>query len=268
MVNQPLYLEILEREFSLRRSRNSRYSLRAFARSLKIDHGVLSMILTGKRIPSKQFSEQMPKLLLMTPETTQAFQMSIAETRRQAKLGRLNQQFEGQHTLGKSKAKELPLEDFDEIAPWYYSAILELTFVDDFIGTAEWIANRLKLKKSDIVRAIERLQASGLLSFQNGTLVKADPLLATARKDQTSASHRARQKKILELSIDSLETDPINVRNHTAMTMAIDPEKLPDAKKMIQEFSRSLCAFLETGKRKRVYELSVSLFPFEKVSRQ
>ncbi len=264
MSNLPLYLEILDREFTSRRTRNSRYSLRAFARSLKIDHGVLSLILTGKRVPSKQFAEKIPKLLSMSTDVGQAFQRSIAEMRRQAKLGRLNQQFEDQHSLGKMTAREVPPEEFEGIAPWYHLAILELTYVEDFVGTPEWIAKRLGLKKSEVTRAIERLQSRGLLTVKNGKLVKCDSLITTAKKNQTSIAHRAHQMKSLELSMKSLENVPLQQRNHTAITMSIDPEKLPEAKKMIQEFGRSLCAFLETGNRKRVYELAMSLFPLDR----
>jgi transcriptional regulator with XRE-family HTH domain len=40
---------VLQAEFDRRRSANRRYSLRAFARSLAIDHSALSQILRGKR---------------------------------------------------------------------------------------------------------------------------------------------------------------------------------------------------------------------------
>jgi hypothetical protein len=48
------------------------------------------------------------------------------------------------------------------------------------------------------------------------------------------------------------------------MTMAVDPGKIPEAKKRILKFARELCEFMEAGKRSRVYELSVSLFPISK----
>ena len=40
---------LLQTEFDRRRSANRRYSLRAFARSLSVDHSALSQILRGKR---------------------------------------------------------------------------------------------------------------------------------------------------------------------------------------------------------------------------
>jgi transcriptional regulator with XRE-family HTH domain len=40
---------VLQREFDQRRARNPRYSLRAFARALRVDHSALSQILRGRR---------------------------------------------------------------------------------------------------------------------------------------------------------------------------------------------------------------------------
>lgn len=40
---------VLEGEFSLRQRKNPRYSLRAFARSVRVEHSTLSQLLRGKR---------------------------------------------------------------------------------------------------------------------------------------------------------------------------------------------------------------------------
>jgi transcriptional regulator with XRE-family HTH domain len=40
---------VLQTEFDRRRARNARYSLRAFARALSVDHSTLSQLLRGKR---------------------------------------------------------------------------------------------------------------------------------------------------------------------------------------------------------------------------
>lgn len=44
-----MFRDILRHEFERRRENNSRYSLRAFARSIGIDHSTLSQILRGRR---------------------------------------------------------------------------------------------------------------------------------------------------------------------------------------------------------------------------
>jgi uncharacterized protein (TIGR02147 family) len=99
-----------------------------------------------------------------------------------------------------------------------------------------------------------------LLLEKNGTLVKADGQVLTADRMLTTAAHRKRQRQILEKSLHALENDPVEQRNHSAMTMAIDPSRLSEAKRRIDEFTQELCKFLETGVRSQVFEMQVSLF--------
>jgi hypothetical protein len=44
--------------------------------------------------------------------------------------------------------------------------------------------------------------------------------------------------------------------------MSIDPAKLPAARVKIQRFLDELCDFMESGKKKSLYQVSVQLFPF------
>lgn len=57
------FRHLLQRELDDRRARNRRYSLRAFARSLRCDHSTLSQIMRGRRAltPSavRQFAAQL-----------------------------------------------------------------------------------------------------------------------------------------------------------------------------------------------------------------
>ena len=59
---------LLQAEFDRRRSANRRYSLRAFARSLAVDHSVLSQTLRGKRrITARSVRHLGSKLTLDAP---------------------------------------------------------------------------------------------------------------------------------------------------------------------------------------------------------
>ncbi len=92
--------------------------------------------------------------------------------------------------------------------------------------------------------------------------------MRTGDRELTTGAHRRHQKQILEKSIASLENTPIAKRNHTSMTMAIDPALLPEAKRRMEKFTQELCDFLESGKRKQVYEMAVNLFPMSKEPRR
>jgi transcriptional regulator with XRE-family HTH domain len=57
------------REYARRKSGNSRYSLRAFARSLDVDHSTLSQIVRGRRRVTRRVIRAIgPRLRLTQPE--------------------------------------------------------------------------------------------------------------------------------------------------------------------------------------------------------
>jgi uncharacterized protein (TIGR02147 family) len=158
------------------------------------------------------------------------------------------------------------------IADWYHYAILELTYLDSFptdsTNVPAWIASQLGIGISEARLAVERLLELELLTRDEaGRYRKTDARIATADKKLTTAAHRKRQQEILEKAIASLQNDPIEDRNHSTMTMAIDQSKLCEAKELIREFQSKLCSLLESGKRERVYELAISLFPLQKNSK-
>ena len=64
-------------------------------------------------------------------------------------------------------------------------------------------------------------------------------------------------------AVIALENDPLERRSTTGMTMAIDPSKLPVARKLIEDFMFKLCEVLESGERAALYQLSVSLFSLD-----
>ena len=59
----------------------------------------------------------------------------------------------------------------------------------------------------------------------------------------------------------ALEEIQVEWREFGVMTMALDPKKLPQAKKMIRQFRQQIAALCESGKPKLVYHFCTQLFP-------
>ena len=259
--HSPQYLLSLRRELESRCERNPRYSLRSFARSLDVTPATLSRILAGKRVPSYKLAQKLLNGLDLAPTEQSAFIDSLTTTQKARDLTRVAPVF--RKATAALKPTDLSINVFRIIADYYHYAILELTFTEDFNPDVNAIAARLGIGVTETKLAIERLISVGLLEQVDGTYRKTEEHITTADKQLTTPALRRRQKQVLEKAMHSLENDPLEKRNMTAMTMAIDPAQLPIAKKMIEEFTNRLCAFLESGKRKKVYELSVGLFPLE-----
>jgi transcriptional regulator with XRE-family HTH domain len=61
------FRKFLEHEFERRRMRNPRYSLRAFARALAVDHSSLSQFLNGKRRLTPRSIRQIGAAMRLSP---------------------------------------------------------------------------------------------------------------------------------------------------------------------------------------------------------
>jgi uncharacterized protein (TIGR02147 family) len=160
--------------------------------------------------------------------------------------------------------KLISADAFRVIGDWYHYAILLLAETEGFKADPRWIASRLGVSQIEAKFALQRLQELKLLQKTGGKWRFVDQEITTEDKSLTTPALKRRQKQVLEKAIEALENDPIEKRSMTGMTMAIDPEKIPEAKKLISEFNRKMSKFLECGKKSEVYELQISLFSLQK----
>lgn len=263
MNDTDFFQEYLNAELAQRCERNSRYSVRAFARALGIDVASLSRILSGKQVPSYKICETVFLKLGLSPTEQKKFLISVAAKQKAVGLKRIAPIFKdvGQHN---EQRRDLTTDIWRVIADWYHGAIMELTFTNNFNSDHKWIAQQLAISEAEVKLAIKRLIRLKLLEEQDGALRKTIAQVSSADKNITSSAHKRLQKQVLKKAVESLENDDIEIRNMTSMVMAIDPQKIPQAKKMIQNFSRELCVYLESGKRTQVYQLGVCLYPISK----
>ncbi|MGZ6331338.1 MAG: DUF4423 domain-containing protein [Bdellovibrionota bacterium] len=254
------YQHCLKQELAKRCEKNARYSIRAFARSMRVDPGALSRVLSGKQIPSYKLAQNFLDRIILPPEDRQLFLSSIAEKQRSRGLKKLNPIFNG---IEQCRIYKVEVDTYRLISEWYHAAILTLSYTQGFENDTRWISKQLGISVTEAKLAVERLLEAGLLVENSGRLEISHQQLTTKDKSVTTPALRRHQKQLLEKAIASLESDPIDERNMTSMTMAIDPEKLPLAKKLISEFNKSLCQLLESGDKKRVYNLAVALYPLQ-----
>lgn len=261
----PYYREKLRQELASRCERNPRYSVRAYAMALELDAGTLSKLLNGKQIPSYKLSERLMKGLCLGQQEQEMFLSSVVEIQKNRQLQRLSPRLRAYQTT--RTTADLSLDLYRIVSDWHHFAILELTYHEDFDSSPRWIAKELGISVIEAQMAVDRMLQFNLLKRHKNTLVKTNEQLSSVDKHLTTPAHKKNQKQFLEKAITSLENDPLEERSMTSMTMNIDPEKIPVAKRMIRDFNQALCQYLETGKRKRVYNMQISLYPLQKKSK-
>lgn len=159
---------------------------------------------------------------------------------------------------------QLKLDTFAIISDWYHYAILELTFVPNFKADSKWISRKLSITVEEAKTAVERLQRLGLLIEENGSLIKSSRGLTNQSEVDTSVAHRELQRQIINKALDAIDNCPADLKGITSMTMAIDMNKLPEARQLVRQFRRKMCALLEDGEQNQVYNLAIQLYPITK----
>jgi len=250
-VNFRMYLQ---QELVGRCRKNPRYSLRAFAKALAIGPSALSDMLNGKRNITKDMTQRLGLALGLSPSDLSEFN----ETK--------TVDFD---TPRSPDFQQLTLDTYAIISDWYHYAILELMKVKGFKTSSSWIAKALGISKSETNVAVERLIRVGLIrKAKDGKWLDTSGGFSTnINENLTSAASKKLQKQTLELSVKALEEISVEIRNHTSMTMALNPKSLPEATEKIRRFRRSLTHFLENdGQPTEVYNLAISLYPLTQVN--
>jgi uncharacterized protein (TIGR02147 family) len=241
----------LQGEFASRKQKNARYSLRAFARLVEMDASTVSQIMAGRRAASTKVLSNLCDRLSAQPEMRRALFSSLTKTSHSESSPELDYQL-------------LAADAFAVMADWQHYAILDMVFLENFQSSAAWIAHTLGISKTETQVCIDRLVRLGLMRWDGSELVKTKKFLTNYEGGDSSKAHRELQRQILQMAINALEIDDLSRKDITGMTMAINPEQLPEAKRRIKRFRRSLCAFLETGPRTQMYQLGVQLYPLSK----
>lgn len=246
--------EFLQSELVRRCRNNRRYSLRAFARCLKLESSYLSKVLRGHRPITANLIEKVREPLALGPNEVEKFKAAVQSERKRR----------GSHPPAPlENFQQLTLDSFQVISDWYHYAILELTTVEQFRSDPQWIAETLGITHSDAQLAIERLLRLGLLKLREDNTFEPVENHTTTNNPFTSTAFRRLQKGILEKALAALEEIPMEERDQSTVTFATDTSLLPGAKQMIKDFRRQLAAYLQPAGRPRnsVFHLSVSLYP-------
>ncbi len=244
-------------EYALRRSRNESYSLRAFARFLRVPSGPLSEIMAKKRTLSVPLGKKICDRLGYNPAEQQKFLGLVQKHRR----GRVAAP-EPDAPEDPAAYRQLELDKFALMSDWYHFALLSLMETKDFSHDEKWIAARLGISTVEARGALECLSRLGMVQNIQGKWIGTGEW--STPHNVPSLAGRRFEKQGLQKASEALEHVPVEQRDITSITMAIDPAKLPQAKELIRRFRREMAQFLEQGERKEVYKLNVQLFPLSK----
>ena len=249
----------LRREYTSQREKNPSFSQRAFSRLIGVSPGRLSELLAGKRGLSPEVGVRISHKLRYAAEDHDRFMRLIQGEK--AKRNRTRILWElAKPSIENDGYIEVTEKTLSSISDWYYLALLNLVELKSFRPGVQAISARLGISSAEARLAWRRLQELGLVRKEGRAWRRVYARLKT-KSDVPSPALRRAHAQFLQKAIHSLDNIPVEERDISSVTMAVDASKLPIAKKIIRNFKRDIGELLEEGERNSVYHLCVTLFP-------
>jgi uncharacterized protein (TIGR02147 family) len=260
------YRFFLKEEFESRKNKNKLYSLRAFARDLKMDQGHLSLVLSHKKNLSLLKANDISKRLYKNPHKIKVFNLAI-------QLENQTEAFEKKKitdkiiSLSQKKSQREPNiseDEFNLISDWYHLPILELTGIRNDID-AKTAARYIGISQGEAKTALMRLLRLKFVKIFNHKYFKKIKSVSTTT-DIPSFAIRSFHFQILEKARLSLSQTPVNQRHNSGLTVRIPKNKIRDYKNAIEEFEKKIIALSDAfdSECDEIYQLSLHFFPLSK----
>ncbi|MDO9399316.1 MAG: DUF4423 domain-containing protein [bacterium] len=246
------YLSKIKEEFSRKQRANEHYSLRAYARDLGVHPSTLSQVMKGNRPLPLKDSASVVKNLKLGPKDKTLFMESLYRRKTSIddiEISSLDERF----MLDESYYKAL--------AEWEHFAVLELYEIVDFQANIAEISKKLKITPNRAEVVVNNLLTCGLLKRNDmGELKRAHASVRTTEDVKCQAMQES-HKETLMMGINKLEEIEVEFRDFSSTTVAIDLEKLTEAKTIIREFRQKMEGLFRDGNKTDLYQLAIQFFP-------
>jgi uncharacterized protein (TIGR02147 family) len=159
-----------------------------------------------------------------------------------------------------AEKRQLSEKEFAPISEWYHFAVLGLAHLHTNYADAEWIARRLRISPLIAKLALEDLIRYGHLEIKQGMFRQTSEFIRT-RHDLPSVAVRRFHRQVLELAAKKIEAVPTELREFSAMTLAINPKQIAVAKKLLRNLRDKFSEEISVGKKTEVYFFCTQFFP-------
>lgn len=248
----------LQQEFLRRKNANPRYSIRAFARLLKVENSFLSKMLRGLKPISSDILLKFGSILDLTEGQILNFSRSVQPPKLKSAA----------HDLS---FDSLSAEQFSLISNWHYLALLEMIRLKKFQPDVSWIAKQLNISTKEVETIVSSLNRLQYLQIEGKKWKRIEAPLTTVGTQHTTEAFKFFQRQILDLASKALDDVPFSIRDQSGITLPVRSKDIPAVKEKIKKFRRSILAFVDNKKTEKdfdsVYQLSISFFPLTRVQK-
>lgn len=242
--------EFLRDFYKFKKSQNKNFSYRKFNQLVGIkSSNYLKLVMAKKRNLSLEMARSLARAMKLSLGERDYFLALVKMQHSTHEEEREKMDRERKMALKKIIAKDIPMEKAEYLSVWFYPLVRELVFLPDFNLSASWVSHKLGgiVSEAQAERAIRVLINLGLWQMEHGRYKASETFLDTGAEDRVyediniSNIHRqnllAWTKIIEDLSKEKRELGLINI--------PINPKKIPEFKKRIQQFQDEIIGWLQ-----------------------
>jgi len=251
----------LKQEFNERCRINPLYSMRAFARDLKLSPASMSYIMSGQKGLSHSSAKRVAKAIELNDHETEVF-CALVQLRGRNKASRAVAHAKLVQLHFYRDAVKLKLDVFQNISDWYHFAILQLVQIKNAQTDSKWMANQLGIHVFEVDAAIERLKRLELL-FVEDDRYRVTKEMVFAPDGVPNDAIRKFHRQILDRAVESVSSQTVDERYLNSTVLPIQLKDLPRAREKIKRFHREFDAEFTPathGQGDHVYALAVQFF--------
>lgn len=241
-------IKILKAEFESIRAKNPRYSIRAFAKKLRISHVALSQILRDNG-----------KWKITAPRAVQLLEnLNISKTSKKRLLTLMGLQ-------EREKRSQVTADGFVILKDWRYPAIL---FSHDLVPeerSPAKLAEKFGLDSKDVSRIIQELAAQGYLRKSDTGNYERHTGHLSAEQGPPTEVIRQYHRNNLQLAAQAIDVVPATDRNYSSLMFAGSLKRLPEIQHEIQVFHDKIMNLMDgEDENDEIFLINVNVLPIRK----
>ncbi len=263
-------VDYLNCTFELRRIKNNRYSLRAWARQLGYENpSFLSHILKRKRKLKINITEKFASNLQLSDEGKRYFELLVllqnSSTMEEKKI--YLDLIESLRPKTNRIPKTLNIEAFRFISDWYHTAILEMVELREFKNDPEYISKRLSgnISVHNIKKAIIRLLKLKLLEETPSRKLKrtkGNPVIIESYIP--SEALRYFHKQMIEKAHAAIEEQSLKERDIRGSMISIHMNDYSKIQAIIKKAHSDIVKYSSDGNGDEIYHFNTQFFKVTK----
>jgi uncharacterized protein (TIGR02147 family) len=255
------YRESLRRVFSARVRANARYSLRAFARDLRLSTAQTSYVLSGKKGLSPRSAELVARRLGLSPGEIELFVASAVSQHARSAFARTAAHTKLDSLTSEASETRLGIDAFQVVSEWYHFALLQILQLRGAKSDSAWLAAKLGISIEETEGAIERLLRLELLERSPSGRIRASNATVLAPGGVPSEAIRKFHRQVIAKAVQAIDEQSVDLRYLESTLIPVRRADFAAATRAIADFHRRFDRkYTAVGDGDAVYALAIQFF--------